>query len=457
MPTDPALPGSGEADATASSGSTAGSDEPPAGPREPDGGPSLPELVLSAARDLGRLDTAFDAELLLSALLGGVYAGTAPDRGQALAAFARELDEHLAHAGTGPARLARAVLAALTGGDASTPNPGEDPPWLGQLGGARVTGGWAYGDRYGDQTSYVVTFGYREEPLGGPEHAVLILVDHNLGMVKDLVVAAPAGPVLDRLRESVTSDPDAMTWLAEVDPATVRAAAAGYLRATDNAPQLPDSPGLPENRVLVAARLATLPPLAPPVPDGVGSEPAADAAAGEDAVAGADGEPLGGGEPDERAALIAQFLQSPEARLSGLARAGGDRGEAVSYGLGLIVDFAQARGADPLRWSPRAVELFLMDWVHGRAVLDENDARNLPDTLGAWVLWSGRLLGLPDVAVQATFDQVGTARDEFVRLCATGERQSPAVRAMRRLLADAVDLTDDAAVEAWLRAHESET
>ncbi len=420
--------------------------------------PSLPELVLSAARDLARLDTAFDAELLLSALLGGVYAGTAPDRGQALAAFARELDDHLARVGTGPARLARTVLAALTGGDPGTPDPGEGPPWLGQLGAVQVTGGWAYGDRYGDQTSYVVSFGYRDEPLGGPEHAVLVLVDHNLGLVKDLVLAAPAGPVLDRLRESVASDPDVMTWLAEVDPATIRAAAAGYLRATDNAPELPESPGLPENRVLVAARLAMLPLLEPPVPAGPDGEPLANA---EPLAGGESEDPAGGespvdAEPDERAALIGQFLQSPEARLSGLAGAAGDRGEAVRYGLGLIVDFAQTRGGDPLRWSPRAVEVFLMDWVHGRAVLDANDARNLPDALGAWVLWSGRQLGLPDAAVQATFDRVGTARDEFVRLCATGERQSPAVRAMRRLIADAVDLTDDAAVEAWLRAHESD-
>jgi hypothetical protein len=90
-------------------------------------------------------------------------------------------------------------------------------------------------------------------------------------------------------------------------------------------------------------------------------------------------------------------------------------------------------------------------------VLDEADARSLPDALGAWVLWAGRQLGLPDAAVQATFEEVGTRRDEFVRLCATGERQTPAVKAMRRLIADAVDITDDEAVEAWLRAHESDT
>jgi hypothetical protein len=416
--------------------STGSSTGPSVGAGGAAGAAGLAELVLRGARDLGRLDTAYDAELLLSALLGGVYAGTLPDRGEALAAFATELDGHLAGAGAGPAR---AVLAALTGaGSPVEPAEPAEPRWVRSLGAVRATGGWAYGDRYGDQTSYVVTFAYEDEAAGGPEHALLLLIDHNLGLVRDIVVAAPAGPVLDRLRESVLTDPDAMTWFAEVDPATVRAAATAYLRATDNAPELPPSAGLADNRAVAAARLATLPGRA-----AAGDAPGA--AADDAAGAGTD-----------RAALAAQFLQSPEARLSGLSAAVGGRGEAVGYGLGLIVDFAESRGGDPLRWSPRAVEVFLLEWVHGRAVLDAADARTLPDALGAWVLWSGRLLGLPDAAVQATFDEVGTARAEFARLCATGERQSPAVRAMRRLIADAVDVTDDAAVDAWLRAHESE-
>jgi len=442
---------------------------------------SLAEMVLRAAHDLGRLENAFDAEVLLSTLVGGVYAGTGPDRGEALAAFAEELDGYLLSTGTEPARIARAVLGALTGssdglaGGAASPAPG-GPAWLAALGTVRATGGWACGDRYGDQTSYVVTFAYQDDSVGGPDHAVLVLVDHNLGLVKDLVVTTPAGTVLDMLRASVATDPDAMTWLAEVDPTTVRAAATGYLRATDNAPELPEAAGVAENRVLVAARLATLEQTRPT--SATEARPASVAEAGSQAaelaelaaelgsqavdagevgeVAEADAVPVTEDEAAARAELVAQFLQSPEARLSGLAGATGGRGEAVVYGLGLIVDFAESRSGDALRWSPRAVEVFLTDWIHGRAVLDAADARSLPDALGAWVLWSGRLIGLPDAAVQATFDEVGTQRSEFVRLCATGERQSPAVRAMRRLIADAVDVTDDAAVDAWLRAHEPE-
>ncbi|HEY2670294.1 MAG TPA: hypothetical protein VGJ07_07940 [Rugosimonospora sp.] len=396
--------------------------------------PGLPELVLRAARDLDKVDTAFDAELLLSTLLGSVYAGSLPDRAVALESFGRALREYLSTAGTGPARVAGRVLDALTPDAARLPDPdpADGPAWLGALGAVRVTGGYAYGDRYGDQTSYLVTYAYRDEPLGGPDHALVILVDHNLGLVKDLVIAAPASIVLDQLRESVTTDEAAMTWLAEVEPATVRAASIGYLRATDSVSELPESESLTANWVLARARLAMV--AGRPAP-AAGAQPAADI---------------------DKDGLIGEFLDSPEARLSGLAGSSGERREAATYCLGLIVDFADTRGGDPLRWSPRAVEVFMLDWVHGRAVLDTRDTRTLPDALGAWVLWSGRRLGLPDVALQATFDEVGGLRAEFARLCATGERQSPAVRATAKLIAEGVDLADEQAVDAWLRTYQSD-
>jgi hypothetical protein len=403
-------------------------------------GPKLAELVLHAARDLDKVDTAFDAELLLSTLLGSVYAGSLPDRGVALESFGRTLREYLSTTDTGTARVAEAVLGALTvpvagqpAGTSAEEEPTGGPAWLGALGAVRVTGGYAYGDRYGDQTSYLVTFEYRADPLGGPDHALVILVDHNLGMVRDLVIVAGAEIMLNQLRESVTTDEAAMTWLAEVEPATVRAASSGYLRATDNAVHLPESESLTSNRALAQARLSLIADL--PLP---ADKPSAATA------------------PPDKDGLIGEFLESPEARLSGLASSTGDRRETVTYCLGLIIDFADTRGGDPLRWSPRAVEVFLLDWVHGRAVLDGQDTNTLPDALGAWVLWAGRRLGLPDVALQATFDEVAATRPEFARVCATGERQSPAVRATVRLIAEGVDLADEQAVDAWLRTYQSD-
>ena len=56
----------------------------------------------------------------------------------------------------------------------------------------RCPGCYAYGDVYGDQTSYLVTFAYEDTDDGGPEHAVVALVDHNIGITKDVFVGASA-------------------------------------------------------------------------------------------------------------------------------------------------------------------------------------------------------------------------------------------------------------------------
>jgi hypothetical protein len=86
-------------------------------------------------------------------------------------------------------------------------------------------------------------------------------------------------------------------------------------------------------------------------------------------------------------------------------------------------------------------------------VLDPQDATILPDALGAWVSWAGRRVGLPEPAVAETLDRIDALREEFARLFATGERQSPAVRATAQLVAEGVDVTDPAAVEEWLATY----
>jgi hypothetical protein len=402
---------------------------------QPAGGEGgLVAAVVRAAGRIAEVPSAFDAEVVLSTLLGGVYRAQGADRGAAQDAFVGRLREHLL---SSPDPVAP-VIAAVLDGEPLAEHDGA-PAWAGALGAVRATGGYAYGDRYGDQTSYVATFAYEDLELGGPEHAVVVLADHNLGMAKEVFVLAPAGPVLEQLRGSVLGDTEAMTWLSEVPLATVRAAALAYLRATDVAEELPAGESLPANRALALARLVLLPE-------------AADAGASE---AGAV-EAGGAGAAGREAGVAAAFLASPEAELAGLAATGDPHGESVRYCLGLIVGFGTGRGGDPLRWSPQSVTAFLTEWVHQRAVLDSVDAVTLPAVLGAWIVWAGRRLDLPDRAVEETFQQVSAVRAEFDRLYATGERRSPAAEAMARLVADGVDPTDEAAVDAWLRAYNAE-
>src|SRR3954451_13634591 len=142
------------------------------------------EAVLHAARDVAKLDCALDAEMLGTALLGSVYAVATEDRAEAVRDFVAGFLAATARRRTAAATTIREVFAALVpdaAGAAEVRRGSQAPPWTAELGRVRPTGCYAYGDVYGDQTSYLVTFAY-ENAEGGPEHAVVALVDHNIGI-----------------------------------------------------------------------------------------------------------------------------------------------------------------------------------------------------------------------------------------------------------------------------------
>src|ERR671916_849319 len=74
------------------------------------------------------------------------------------------------------------------------------------LGTALLGSCYAYGDVYGDQTSYLVTFAYDDVAAGGPEHAVVALVDHNIGITKDMFVGTHADRILGQVKEMCAGD-----------------------------------------------------------------------------------------------------------------------------------------------------------------------------------------------------------------------------------------------------------
>ena len=139
--------------------------------------------------------------MLGTALLGSVYAVADDDRAAAVREFVgRVPDRHhppphrvrhhhprgLRRAGAGRRRAPPRSAAARRRRRGPT-----------QLGRVRPTGCYAYGDVYGDQTSYLVTFAYEDGADGGPEHAVVALVDHNIGITKDVFVGASAERILE--------------------------------------------------------------------------------------------------------------------------------------------------------------------------------------------------------------------------------------------------------------------
>jgi hypothetical protein len=293
----------------------------------------------------------------------------------------------------------------------------------------RPTGCYAYGDVYGDQTSYLATFAYEDGDAGGPDHAVVALVDHNIGITKDLYVGSSAERILGQVREMCGGDE--LTWFREEDPGRLRYEVERHLDITDQLSELPSDGSLGTDRALAAARLALLPaPSTPPLPEPTGPELTA----------------------PERERLIRDFLSSPEAARFGLdAVHADDELASLHFCLSLITDHAAGLpDPDPLRWSPAVAGLFLLDWVHRRAVLDMDDAAMLPRVTRAWSAYATRRRGLPAAAAEQTDGVVEDMIPEFARLYATGERRSPATAAVAQLISEGVDPNDAEAIDAWI-------
>ncbi|MEU4526912.1 hypothetical protein AB0F49_01655 [Micromonospora ureilytica] len=390
------------------------------------------DAVLHAARDVTKLESALDAEMLGSALLGSVYAIAETDRDTAVREFVTGFLAATTRRRVAAATTIRQVFATLvpTAEGAERVRPGSQAPtWTTQLGRVHLTGTWAYGDVYGDQTSYLATFAYDDES-GGSEHALVALVDHNIGITKDVFVGGPAERILDQVRQMCADDE--LTWFRTEDPARFRGEVARHLAVTDDLGELPGEGSLATDRALVGARLAMLPTAA-------------------DSTGPAEVEPLSAA---ERTDLVRQFLAAPEAVRFGLDAVDGPELASLHFCLSLLLDHsASFPDADPMRWSPAVSGLFLLDWVHRRAVLDMDDAAMLPRVLRAWARYASRQRGLPEAAAARTDEAIEEMVPEFARLYSTGERRSAATAAVAQLMADGVDPDDPAALDAWIEAN----
>ncbi|MET7948058.1 hypothetical protein [Micromonospora sp. NPDC005324] len=390
------------------------------------------DAVLHAARDVTKLESALDAEMLGSALLGSVYAIAETDRDAAVREFVTGFLAATARRRIAAATTIRQVFATLvpTAEGTDRVRPGSQAPtWTAQLGRVHLTGTWAYGDVYGDQTSYLATFAYDDES-GGSEHALVALVDHNIGITKDIFVGGPAERILDQVRQMCADDE--LTWFRTEDPARFRGEVARHLAVTDDLSELPGEGSLSTDRALVGARLAILPTAADP-------------------TGPAEAEPLSAA---ERTDLVRRFLAAPEAARFGLDAVDGPELASLHFCLSLLLDHsASFPDADPMRWSPAVSGLFLLDWVHRRAVLDMDDAAMLPRVLRAWARYASRQRGLPEAAATRTDEAIEEMVPEFARLYSTGERRSAATAAVAQLMADGVDPDDPAALDAWIEAN----
>lgn len=399
------------------------------------------ELVWAAAGDLVFAASAYQAELLVSALLGGLYTaaggvdgrpGTQTiDRRVEVERFATGFAEYLSSRQDATSDALRAVLASLLrqreDEAAAKPPRRTGLAWLDQLGAFDTTGAFRYHDSSGDQETYLATFSYHDPEAGGPDHAVVVLIDHDLGTIRDLFVAAPAEAVVERLRAEAETDPAAS--FTEIDPGEVGPAVARYLAALDRCVTLPEDNAFCADWAVVLARLGSL---------GLATE-----------LASASSDQTAYGEPsEETAACCDRFRESAEARR--LIGAPGDAA-ALAFCLDLIGRFAATKpDHDSLRWSPRAVERFLLVWVPRYALLDDTDRALLPRVLDAWVRWAGRTRGAAPTEVARTVLAIAGCRSRFIARSRDVRLRGRETRAVAAMLAAGVDLDDQDAVARWL-------
>jgi hypothetical protein len=284
----------------------------------------------------------------------------------------------------------------------------EAPAWVDSLGGATLRESWKTTEPFGDGDN--VTLVLQHE--GYAPHAISVFIDHNLDSIaKDVFVS----PHPDRLRALWKGEED--FTVVGIDPQEAADALAQGLFVEESFEESPATDELQGMRPLLRAYLWTLPPPRPirhpTMSDG------------------------------DRDRLAVEFAASPE--VSELAS------EVVDDLAWRMIDFARDHSdGDPLRWSPVVVELFMADWLPGRALL-EVPLDAVPDAVRAWVRFAGRRRGLPERLIDEAVAAVGQWEDEFAHAMQDRSRFGPTKAVLSAMLDQGIDITDEAAMETWTR------
>ena len=281
-----------------------------------------------------------------------------------------------------------------------------EPPWHATIGRSRFVEAFAPIDPYEEQELVVSTFEYPD----GSRHALVYLVDQNFdGLVRQAHLAGDPEDVRRAFLES------GELALRPVDAQEVADRLEQGLQILDMSIDPPcDEEMLPLVPLLRARQRALPRPIEMEQPQLNGKQ---------------------------RAAILHQFARSKEA----------GRSKAAIDLAHLFVDCRLERlDADPLRWSPIAVELCLVDWLPRKATLDATDIRAVPGALKRWVRFAGRKKGLAADAIEETLAAVDQFTPEFHHAMRDRSRFGPAKSLADAMVADGVDLTDQGALDAWI-------
>ncbi len=304
------------------------------------------------------------------------------------------------------------------------------PRWADEIGKPRFVDAWTSSDEYGDQDALIVTFEYP----GSGQHCFVVLVDHNLGgVIKKAFLSAEPDSVLEDWRR-MPGTPLRSIPAEEAAHRLRDALDAGAAPSADAFASDESSEEVDELRALLHARLGRLPTPSPAAPKPEMTD-------------------------RERAALVRDFVASPEAAALRRPRAGDDRGggtRRVAMTLAretarLFVEykFNEADG-EPLRWSPAAVEALLVDALPRNVSLNAAELPAVPAVLRQWVRFAGRVRGVRADAIAATVAAIDSLADRFLLDAVDPKRFGPAKLMYAVMEMEGVDIEDQAAVDQWI-------
>lgn len=275
-----------------------------------------------------------------------------------------------------------------------------DPPWAETVGRSSFVEAFAPIDPYEEQDLVVSTFEYPD----GRRHALVYLADQNFdGLVRQAHIANDPDDVRRAFIES------GELALRRVDAQEVADRLAQGLLIYDMSIDPPCDGDMPPLVPLLRARQRALPP---PVEM-------------EQRVF----------TNRQRHAILDEFARAKEAARSK---------PAIELADFFVSCRLERLDADPLRWSPIAVEFCLLDWLPRKATLDDADIRAVPDALKRWVRFSGRKKGLAADAIDETVGAVDRFSPDFRRAMRDPSRFGPAKSLEDAVKAEGVDLMDDA-------------
>ncbi len=400
--------------------------------RERDRAPADPlrRAARAACRDAASIETALEAELMASSLLGSWWPSPlALGAGEPDHEIGVPLVAEIERCG-GPGALA--ALIAI--GEVSDSELGLDareragrlraagvraPGWADTIKACEVRHTAVLRDEIFDDG---ITIFIECAHAGGEPHAVGVYIDHNLGvMAKDILLADSIDEVAEIMRSNPEAGAGGALVIEPIDPAEACGRLNAALDLTDMTLMAPVGEDYASLRSLARLRADELPGGA------VDIEPPQVT-------------------PEERKRLLTEFLASPDG--AGF-EPGGDEAFAVSLAIDFCADYVDGR---PLRWSPVTVERFMADWLPRKVVAERSQFEAVPAALASWVRFAGRRRGIPEWAIAETIDAIVRWTEEMLERASDPEAGGPGIEFLLAAKSAGVELADEQALASFIAA-----